>query len=165
MSFGDVVESVKNYLTVQAAVQKAMAQLDVSFFVERTVAEYAIRSAEKAVSRDHEFAANPGLKKIFDANMNGSLARKIEEMKADYEARHPARAAAPIVRMTRPATDPNLEIDAAISLAFERLVTARNEHFDGVRRHLQSHPKLIPLVRERLMEGGHQSVVETLRIA
>lgn len=162
--FKDSVKTVSNMLVEieqhveeARAVQQAMIAPNRTFSTEKLVINSALDSAEAAVELELRRAANPSSFDYFDAEYE-----RLEKLLRDSDAKSGLKVdGAPkftILPIIKPAPHPELKINAAIMLAYDRFTADRTQFFNEARAKMLKDPSLKSHVQEHLESFGCRSV-------
>lgn len=149
-SFGQFLDHVDAHVTKAKAIQEAMGPSKQTFETEKIVIDSALETAKKAVDLEARLAADPNLRKHFDA-----AHADFEEIMQSVRSGKPDRETTiKIEPMGFPGTHPDPEIGAVILESYFTLMDDRKRYFDNARKRISDDPRLSPHVQSHLERLG-----------
>ncbi|TBF75781.1 endonuclease domain-containing protein [Rhizobium leguminosarum] len=148
------VSEVEAGVTKASEIQSAIGFSRQSFAVEKMVTDSAIAAARNVVDLDEKLAADPNLRKNFDAVY--ARLEKAQSLRAEHGTKEaPTITISPI---SRPATHPDPDINKAIVVSYSILINDRSRYFDDVRKQILSDPRISAYVQSHLERQGCHAV-------
>nr|WP_272950252.1 DUF559 domain-containing protein [Sinorhizobium meliloti] len=149
-SVGKFLDDVNAHVTKASAIQEAMGPSKQTFSTEQMVIDSALETAKRKVNLEEKLAADPNLRKHFDA-----AHAELEQL---MESTRPGQTKAPttihIAPMSWPPTHPDPEIGTSILESYFALTRDRTKYFDDARQQLSKDSRLAPHVQSHLERLG-----------
>ncbi|MGO8150450.1 endonuclease domain-containing protein [Rhizobium leguminosarum] len=148
------VSEVEAGITKASEIQSSIGLSRQTFAVEKMVIDSAIAAARNVVDLEEKLAADPNLRKNFDA-----VYARLEKAQSLRAERGPKEAPAiTISSISRPATHPDPDINKAIVVSYSTLINDRSRYFDDVRKQILSDPRISAYVQSNLERQGRHAV-------